>query len=112
MATRQHNVVPEQSLVANITDVALAFMRSNTFNVPEQHDWPLFTTIDEVRSKFAKGTIVQVAIGGWGDTDGFSTAAKTEGSRKLFASNVKAMLDTTGADGMFSMAMFKKRLRY
>jgi hypothetical protein len=32
--------------------------------------------------------------------DGFSKAAKTEESRKLFASNVKAMLDATGADGI------------
>ena len=74
-------------------------MRSDTFNVPDQHDWPLFTSIDEVRPKFSAGTIIQVAIGGWGDTDGFSKAAKTEESRKLFASNVKAMLDATGADG-------------
>ena len=99
MIIRQHDVVPEQSLVSNITDVALAFMRSDTFNNPEQDEWPLFTTIEEVRPRFADGTIIQVAIGGWGDTDGFSTAARTEESRKLFASNVKAMLDATGADG-------------
>jgi hypothetical protein len=74
-------------------------MRSDTFNVPDQHDWPLFTSIDEVRPRFSAGTIIQVAIGGWGDTDGFSKAAETEASRKLFASNVKYMLDATGADG-------------
>ena len=99
MVIRQHNVVPEQNLVSNVTDVALAFMRSDTFNTPEQDEWPLLTTIDEVGPKFADGTIIQVAIGGWGDTNGFSTAARTEESRKLFASNVKAMLDVTGADG-------------
>ncbi|KAG9196059.1 hypothetical protein G6011_01180 [Alternaria panax] len=98
--TGQHNVVPELSLVANISDVALAFMRSDIFNTPDQNEWPLFTTIDEVRAKFSEGTIVQVAIGGWGDTDGFSKAAKSKGSRKLFAINVKAMLDATGADGI------------
>ena len=100
MVIRQHNVVPGPDLVANITDVALAFMRSDTFNTPGQDEWPLFTTIDKVRPKFADGTIIQVAIGGWSDTDGFSTAARTEESRKLFASNVKAMLDATGADGV------------
>jgi GH18 family chitinase len=102
---RQHNVVPEQNMVSNITDVALAFMRSDTFNTPEQDDWPLFTTVDEVRTKFTDGAIIQVAIGGWGDTNGFSTAAKTEESRKLFASNIKVMLDATGADGMSHMNM-------
>ena len=40
-----------------------------------------------------------VAIGGWGDTAGFSVAAATESSRKLFAQNVKLMIDATGADG-------------
>jgi GH18 family chitinase len=99
IASRQHNVVPERPLIEDVTEVALAFMRSDTFNNPAQSEWPLFTTVDEVRPKFAKGTIIQVAIGGWGDTDGFSTAAKTEESRKLFSKNVKAMLDATGADG-------------
>ena len=107
IAIRQHNVVPERLLVANITEVALAFMRSDTFNVPDQHEWPLFTSIDEVRPKFPAGTIIQIAIGGWGDTDGFPKAAKTEDSRKLFASNVKAMLDVTGADGRSHPMVFR-----
>ena len=69
------------------------------FNIPDQQEWPLFTTVAEVRSKFAEGTKIQVAIGGWGNTEGFSTAARTSKSRKLFAENVKAMIDATGADG-------------
>ena len=97
--TRQHDIIPEKPLVSRVTHVALAFMRSEVFNVPDQREWPLFTTIDEVRPKFKDGTKIQVAIGGWGNTDGFSQAAKTEESRKLFAANVKAMLDATGADG-------------
>ena len=40
-----------------------------------------------------------VAIGGWGDTQGFSVAAATPEGRQLFAKNVKAMVDFTGADG-------------
>ena len=40
-----------------------------------------------------------VAIGGWGDTEGFSVAAASESSRKLFARNIKTMMDATGADG-------------
>lgn len=79
--------------------MALAFMRSEVFNIPHQDSWPLFTTVSEVRPKFKSGTKIQVAIGGWGNTDGFSEAAKTKESRKLFAQNVKAMIDATGADG-------------
>ncbi len=75
-------------------------MQSDMFNVPNQDQWPLFTDVEEVRAKFANGTIIQVAIGGWGDTKGFSTAAGNETTRKTFARNVKAMLDATGADGV------------
>ena len=40
-----------------------------------------------------------VAIGGWGNTAGFDIAAATDATRKLFAHNVKVMIDATGADG-------------
>jgi hypothetical protein len=100
LLTSQHNIVPELDLVAEITHVALAFMQSSIFNQNDAPDsWPLFTTVTEARSKFAKGTAIMVAIGGWGDTKGFSKAAETDDSRKLFARNVKAMVDHTGADG-------------
>jgi len=97
--SRQHNVVPEPPLVSRVTHVALAFMRSEVFNVPQQDEWPLFTSVADVRPKFAKGTKIQVAIGGWGNTDGFLQAAKTNESRRLFARNIKAMIDATGTDG-------------
>lgn len=41
-----------------------------------------------------------VAMGGWGDIDAFGRAALSEVSRRLFARNVKAMLEATGADGV------------
>jgi GH18 family chitinase len=75
-------------------------MRSETFNeVEPPSSWPLFTTVETVRTKFRPGTVILVSIGGWGDTEGFSQAAATESSRNLFACNVKAMVDSTGADG-------------
>jgi hypothetical protein len=40
-----------------------------------------------------------VAIGGWGDTESFSHAAKSERSRSIFADNVARMVFETGADG-------------
>jgi len=75
-------------------------MRSDIFNDANRTEWPLFTTVKEVRPKFPNATAIQVAVGGWGDTAGFEAAAKTEKSRKLFAKNVKAMIDATGADGL------------
>lgn len=40
-----------------------------------------------------------VAIGGWGDTEGFSEGARTEEGRKIFAGNVGRMVEAVGADG-------------
>lgn len=75
-------------------------MNSDMFNeVEPRSSWPLFTTVENVRSKFSLGTAILVSIGGWGDTQGFSQAAATESGRNLFARNVKAMVDYTGADG-------------
>lgn len=99
MIFRQHNVVPELRLLSKVTHVALAFMRSEVFNTPRQSDWPLFTPVADVRPKFPEGTKIVVAIGGWGNTEGFSQAAKTNESRRLFARNIQAMVDATGADG-------------
>lgn len=48
---------------------------------------------------FSRGTAVMIAIGGWGDTEGFSDAAATTTSRKRFARDVKLMIEHTGADG-------------
>jgi GH18 family chitinase len=75
-------------------------MRPGVFNVQNQTEWPLFTTVEETRKKFSQGTKVLVAIGGWGDTEGFEEAAKTEAGRRRFAENVGRMVDETGSDGM------------
>ena len=80
-------------------------MRSSAFNAPDAvAEWPLFSSVDTVRSQFAEGTKVMVAIGGWGDTEGFSKAAKSLSTRRRFARNVKAMVEFTGADGRLLMA--------
>ncbi|RYC55442.1 hypothetical protein CHU98_g10765 [Xylaria longipes] len=99
--TGQHPVVPDDaSLRSPITHVALAFMNSDTFN-REEHgsSWSIFMSIEEARSKFDSGTKIMVAIGGWGDTSGFDTAARTKESRARFARNVADMVYDTGADG-------------
>lgn len=79
--------------------MTLAFMPSSRFNMVNNTDWPFFATVDETRPKFAKGTAIMVAIGGWGDTAAFSYASVNQNRREIFARNVKAMLDYTGTDG-------------
>ncbi|RYP02831.1 hypothetical protein DL765_010676 [Monosporascus sp. GIB2] len=54
--------------------------------------------VNETRAQLAPGTNIMVAIGGWGDTAGFSLAAATEEGRQRWARNVATMLRDTGAD--------------
>jgi GH18 family chitinase len=98
---RQHNVVPERSLANEITHIALAFMRSDVFNVDQTPEtWPLFTTVDEARASFNPNAKVMVAIGGWGDSKGFEEGSRTSDGRKRWTRQVRAMVDATGADGV------------
>ena len=74
-------------------------MRSETFNDPDRDDWPLFMTVEEVKARFPKQTKIMVAIGGWGNEDGFRQAAKSQEARKIWADGVRRMVESTGADG-------------
>ncbi|KAI0102684.1 glycoside hydrolase family 18 protein [Nemania sp. FL0031] len=100
--TGQHPVIPDNApLRAPITHVALAFMNSNAFNQEEPNSsWPIFMSVAEARARFEPSTKIMVAIGGWGDTSGFDTAARTDKSRSRFARNVASMVYDTGADGV------------
>ncbi|OTB02712.1 glycoside hydrolase family 18 protein [Hypoxylon sp. CI-4A] len=99
--TGQHPIVPDPTLTSSITHVALAFMSPDLFNRPEgRSDWPLFMPVSEARSKFHPETKIMVAIGGWGDSAGFDTAARTEENMARFARNIAAMLRDTGSDGV------------
>ncbi|KAK3935452.1 endochitinase 1 [Diplogelasinospora grovesii] len=98
--TGQHPVVPSIDLLEHVTHVALAFMSPALFNEPGRRQWPLFMTVADVRAAFPEGTKVMIAIGGWGDTNGFSVAALTDETRRTFAENVARMVEATGADGV------------
>ncbi|OLN96976.1 Endochitinase 42 [Colletotrichum chlorophyti] len=89
----------DKEIVSHITHVEMAFLNSDLFNKDDVTEWPLFSPVDKVRTQFMPGTKVMVAIGGWGDTKGFDTAARTPESRKKWARNVAKMVRDTGADG-------------
>ena len=97
----QHDIVPPKNELQEISHVIIAFMRSEFFNVDDQPDeYPLFTSISDVWNRVPDHTKVMVAIGGWGDTQGFEEAAKSEFSRKRWARQVATMVVATGADGV------------
>ena len=83
--------------------MALAFLSPAIFLEPGRSEWPLFLPVDSIKPQFPEGTKILVAIGGWGDTLGFSLAAVDEASRKAFAENVARMVMSTGADGILPL---------
>lgn len=94
-------MIPSRDLTNPITHVILAFLRSEVFAADgPQAEYPLFTTVDIVRDGFELGTKVTIAIGGWGDWEGFQAAAKTPESRKKWSEQVGIMVNATGADGI------------
>ena len=69
-----------------MTNVITAFAESTIFNYGG-HYTP-FLALDQVRRLFDEGTSVCLAVGGWGDNAGFTTALATEQSRATFAKNL------------------------
>ncbi|RJE21904.1 chitinase [Aspergillus sclerotialis] len=78
----------------------MAFAKSTLFNSDSPQSFTPFEPVSKMRSRFSKDTKVMIALGGWGDTSGFSEGAKTEESRNRYAKNVAAMLKDQDFDGV------------
>jgi chitinase len=79
---------------AGVDHLILAFAKSNdTANYKPHVD------IKTLKSEYPEAKIM-VAIGGWGDTKGFSEAVKSDAGISKFASDVKTMVDKNGLDGV------------
>ena len=62
--------------------------------------------ISTIRSEFPAAKVM-IAVGGWGDTVGFSEAVKTEAGIVKFANDIQTMLQNTGADGVGKIILFR-----
>ncbi|KAI0847860.1 carbohydrate-binding module family 18 protein [Daldinia vernicosa] len=91
-------ILPSRDVTAGITHVIMAFANSSLFVTEMAGAYEPFMPLDKVRAMFDDGTQVGIAIGGWGDTAGFSKGAVSEESRSMFAKNVAAMVETHGFD--------------
>ncbi|KAI0887550.1 glycoside hydrolase family 18 protein [Annulohypoxylon maeteangense] len=92
------SILPGKNITAGITHVAMAFANSSLFAAETAGTFKPWMPIDSVRAMFDNGTKLGIAIGGWGDTAGFSAGAKTEASRATYAKNVAAMVEELGFD--------------
>ena len=82
----------------------MAFANSTWFTPEHKTEYKPFMPLGQVRAMFDEGTKVCMAIGGWGDTEGFSLGTKTDQSRKAYALNVAETVEKLGFDcvGMYS----------
>lgn len=85
-------------MTAGITHVITAFANSSLFTTDPVGEYTPFMDLSEVRSMFDNGTKVCMAIGGWGDNEGFRVGAASEESRSLYASNIASTLNRLGYD--------------
>ncbi|GKZ77417.1 hypothetical protein AnigIFM56816_010716 [Aspergillus niger] len=92
--------LPGANQTQGITHAIMAFAQSTLFNSDSPPQFTPFESVSTMRSRFSPGTKLMIAIGGWGDTSGFSTAAKDETSRNQYAKNVAAMVNQVGFDGV------------
>ncbi|KAJ5780424.1 hypothetical protein N7457_005584 [Penicillium paradoxum] len=90
--------LPSQDKTEGIDYAVMGFAPSKTFNTGSS--FQPFESPDTMRKRFGPDTKLMIAIGGWGDTAGFSEAAKTEASRERYAKNVASMVESNGFDGV------------
>ncbi|KAI1465263.1 carbohydrate-binding module family 18 protein [Daldinia caldariorum] len=90
--------MPNKNVTAGITHVIMAFANSSLFVEETAGAYTPFMPLNQVRDMFDNGTQLGIAIGGWGDTAGFSKGAATEASRSAYAKNVAKMIETHGFD--------------
>ncbi|KAL7781713.1 glycoside hydrolase family 18 protein [Trichoderma afarasin] len=88
--------LPDRSVTAGVTHVTTAFAGTTLFTDGEQYE--PFMPLDQIRALFDEGTKICMAIGGWGDTAGFSAGAKTKQTRQTYAKNVAATVKRLGYD--------------
>ncbi|KAL2867039.1 glycoside hydrolase superfamily [Aspergillus lucknowensis] len=92
--------LPSREQTQGITHAIMAFAKSDLFNADSPPQFTPFEPVSTMRGRFSPETKLMVAVGGWGDTSGFSEGAKDEASRERYAKNVAAMLDSAGFDGV------------
>ncbi|KAL2794360.1 glycoside hydrolase superfamily [Aspergillus keveii] len=94
------NGLPGKDKTQGISHVIMGFAKSDLFTSQTPPAFTPFEPVSTMRGRFSPETKVLIALGGWGDSSGFSAGAKDEASRELYAKNVAAMLQSTGFDGV------------
>ncbi|KAJ5768084.1 hypothetical protein N7533_000667 [Penicillium manginii] len=92
--------LPGTEQTQDVDYAVMAFAKTTLFNSDSAPSFTPFQPVDDMRKRFSPDTKLMIAIGGWGDSAGFSTGSKDDASRKRYAKNVASMLETNGFDGV------------
>ncbi|KAI1002643.1 hypothetical protein K3495_g5558 [Podosphaera aphanis] len=95
-----HPNPPNRTITAGIDHVVVTGASSSLFTTSPAGKYTPFEDINSVRSHFDDGAKVSISVGSWDDTAGFVIGAATEDSRKLFATNIAALIKESGVDGI------------
>ncbi|EGC49457.1 extracellular chitinase [Histoplasma capsulatum var. duboisii H88] len=93
-------ILPGKEITTGVDCAIMAFANSSLFVESPPGEYTPFAPISEIRGRFANGTKLLIAIGGWGDTAGFSAGSKEDAGRKQYAKNVADMVNKHGFDGV------------
>ncbi|KAH8705872.1 putative class V chitinase [Talaromyces proteolyticus] len=93
-----YSSLPSSDLVSSVTHAIMAFAPSETFNSGSSFN--PFMSVESFRALFPSSTKIMVALGGWADNGGFSTAVASNDSINTYAKNVAAMVQSMGYDGV------------
>lgn len=98
---RYHSdTLPAKDQTGGVDCAIVAFANSSLFASDPPGDFKPFMSAEDVKAKVNPDAKVLFAIGGWGDTAGFSAGAKDDGTRELYAKNIAAAVDKHKFDGV------------
>ncbi|OQD83395.1 hypothetical protein PENANT_c017G06963 [Penicillium antarcticum] len=92
--------LPDSKTTEGIDYAIMAFAPSKIFNSDSPPSFQPFESPESFRKRFSPDTKLGIAIGGWGDTSGFSESVKDDASIERYAKNVASMLESNGFDGV------------
>ena len=93
-----HTALPPKADTAGITHAITAFAGTTLFTTSPPGGYTPFIDVATLRTYFDPGTKICMAIGGWGDTAGYSIGQQTAATRQLYAQNIATTLDQLGYD--------------
>lgn len=94
-----NSTYPHTAIVYNkLTHIAHAFARPNADGSLSMDSWFLYPEL--VTAAHQHGVKIVVALGGWGNSDGFSPMAANPDTRATFVSNIINFCLTHGYDGV------------